>query len=101
MENGESSRQPISPVRIGNKLVGPGHPSYIVAEIGINHNGDIDIARRLISVAVAAGCDGLLLEVHPDPTSALSDGDQSITPAVFAKIMEDCHKVAAALGRPF
>src|SRR5450432_3541771 len=47
------------PVRIGNKLVGDGHPSYIVAEIGINHNGDLDLARRLISVAVAGGCDAV------------------------------------------
>src|ERR1035437_5441279 len=47
------------PVQIGNKLVGDGHPSYIIAEIGINHNGDIDLARRLISVAVAAGCDAV------------------------------------------
>ena len=46
-------------VLIGNKLVGDGHPCYIIAEIGINHNGDIDLARRLISVAVAAGCDAV------------------------------------------
>jgi 3-deoxy-7-phosphoheptulonate synthase len=49
--------------------------------------------------AIAAGCDGLIVEVHPDPHAALSDGDQSITPAAFAKIMEDCRKVATALGR--
>src|ERR1017187_9552099 len=47
------------PVLIGNKLVGDGHPCYIIAEIGINHNGDIDLARRLISVAVAAGCNAV------------------------------------------
>jgi N-acetylneuraminate synthase len=46
-------------VRIGNKWVGSGHPCYIIAEIGINHNGDIDLAKRLISVAVAAGCDAV------------------------------------------
>ena len=46
-------------VRIGNRLVGEGQRTYIIAEIGINHNGDIDIARRLISVAVAAGCDAV------------------------------------------
>jgi N-acetylneuraminate synthase len=46
-------------LRVGRKLVGDGHPSYIVAEIGINHNGDIDLAKRLISVAVAAGCDAV------------------------------------------
>ncbi|WP_229788248.1 N-acetylneuraminate synthase family protein [Thermopolyspora flexuosa] len=43
-------------VRIGGTLVGPGHPVYVVGEIGINHNGDLDIARRLIDVAVEAGC---------------------------------------------
>jgi len=46
-------------VRIGNRLVGDDQPCYIVAEIGINHNGDIDVAKRLISVAVAAGCDAV------------------------------------------
>jgi len=46
-------------VKIGNKLVGSGQPCFIVAEIGINHNGDVDLAKRLISVAVAAGCDAV------------------------------------------
>jgi N-acetylneuraminate synthase len=46
-------------VRIGNRWVGEGHPCFIVAEIGINHNGDIDLAKRLISIAVAAGCDAV------------------------------------------
>jgi len=46
-------------VQIANKLVGPGQPCFIVAEIGINHNGNIDLAKRLISVAVAAGCDAV------------------------------------------
>ncbi|MDR3735080.1 MAG: N-acetylneuraminate synthase family protein [Acidobacteriaceae bacterium] len=49
----------MSTVQIGNKLVGAGQPCYIIAEIGINHNGDIDLAKRLISVAVAAGCDAV------------------------------------------
>lgn len=43
-------------VKIGRQVVGDGYPCYAVAEIGINHNGDVDIAKRLISVAVAAGC---------------------------------------------
>ena len=46
-------------VKIGNKLVGDGQPCYVIAEIGINHNGDTDLAKRLISVAVAAGCDAV------------------------------------------
>src|ERR1700729_3045428 len=46
-------------VKIGKRLVGDGYPCYVIAEIGINHNGDIDLAKRLISVAVAAGCDAV------------------------------------------
>lgn len=46
-------------IHIGNRLVGDGHSCYVIAEIGINHNGNIDIAKRLISVAVAAGCDAV------------------------------------------
>jgi N-acetylneuraminate synthase len=54
-----SNAKLIDEVRIGNRLVGDGHPAYVIAEVGINHNGDIDLARRLISVAVAAGCDAV------------------------------------------
>jgi N-acetylneuraminate synthase len=49
----------MSTVKIGNKQLGEGQPCYVIAEIGINHNGDIDLAKRLISVAVAAGCDAV------------------------------------------
>jgi N-acetylneuraminate synthase len=55
----ELKTKPYTEVRIGNKLVGEGHPCYIIGEIGINHNGDIDLAKRLISVAVVAGCDAV------------------------------------------
>ena len=46
-------------VRIQNILVGDGHPCFVVAEIGINHNGDIDIAKKLIDLAAFAGCDAV------------------------------------------
>ena len=49
----------MSTVNIGGKLIGDDQPCFIVAEIGINHNGDVDLAKRLISVAVAAGCDAV------------------------------------------
>jgi N-acetylneuraminate synthase len=52
-----SSQQP--EIRLGSKLVGPGKPCYVIAEIGINHNGDIDIAKKLINVASGAGCDAV------------------------------------------
>ncbi|MGC2476950.1 MAG: N-acetylneuraminate synthase family protein [Candidatus Sulfotelmatobacter sp.] len=49
----------MSTVRIGSKLVGDDQPCFVIAEIGINHNGDVDLAKRLISVALAAGCDAV------------------------------------------
>jgi len=49
----------MQPVKIGNRLVGPGQPTFIVAEIGINHNGDMKLVKQLISAAVTAGCDAV------------------------------------------
>jgi N-acetylneuraminate synthase len=49
----------ITPVKIGNKLIGPGLPCYIIAEIGINHNGDFDTAKQLIKMSADAGCDAV------------------------------------------
>jgi len=49
----------IQPVKIGNRFVGPGHPCYVIAEIGINHNGDLDIAKQLIKMSAEAGCDAV------------------------------------------
>lgn len=46
-------------IKIGDRWVGDGHPTYIVAEVGINHNGDIAIARKLIDAAVLAGVDAV------------------------------------------
>ena len=46
-------------VRIAEREIGPDHPTFVVAEIGINHNGSLDIAKLLIDAAVAAGCDAV------------------------------------------
>lgn len=49
----------IPKVQIGKRFVGPGEPTYIIGEIGINHNGDIGIAKALIDSAAEAGCDAV------------------------------------------
>ncbi len=46
-------------IRIGNQMVGDGHPAYIIAEAGINHNGDIELAKQLIRAAKHAGVDAI------------------------------------------
>src|SRR5699024_12383002 len=45
----------LAPVAIGTHLVGPNQPVYMIGEIGINHNGDVEIAKQLMDVAVTAG----------------------------------------------
>jgi N-acetylneuraminate synthase len=49
-------------IRIGDRLVGDGQPTYIVAEIGINHNGDLELAKKMIDAAVHAGVDAVKLQ---------------------------------------
>lgn len=46
-------------VSIGNRKIGDGHPAYIIGEIGINHNGDIDVAKKLMEVAKRSGADAV------------------------------------------
>ena len=46
-------------VSIGNRKIGDGHPAYIIGEIGINHNGDINVAKKLMEVAKNAGADAV------------------------------------------
>jgi len=61
--------------------------------------GQADLVRPAARAAVAAGTDGLLIEVHPDPDQALSDGHQALLPANFRTLMEECRSVARAVGR--
>lgn len=46
-------------VKIGKKIIGDGHPCFIIAEIGINHNGSLELAKKLIDIAVMTGCDAV------------------------------------------
>ncbi len=57
------------------------------------------LVPQMAAASVAAGADGLILEVHPDPENALSDGYQSLDVAQFRQTMELCRKVAAAVGK--
>jgi 3-deoxy-7-phosphoheptulonate synthase len=57
------------------------------------------LVDRLAGAAIAAGADGLLIDVHGDPSSALSDGEQALTFAEFAQMVPEAAAVAAAVGR--
>jgi 3-deoxy-7-phosphoheptulonate synthase len=61
--------------------------------------GHTYLVPQMAAASVAAGADGLILEVHPDPENAKSDGYQSLNFEQFGETMATCRKVAAAIGR--
>jgi len=63
--------------------------------------GRRDQVAPMARAAVAAGADGVLIEVHPDPDRALSDGPQSLRPAQFEELMGQLRLIAQAVGRSF
>lgn len=82
-------------IRLGQRCVGDKHPVYIIAEIGINHNGDLNIARHLIEGAAKAGCDAVKFQkrtpdlcVPKDQRDLLRD-----TPWGIMSYIEYRHKV--------
>lgn len=61
--------------------------------------GRADLVPAVARAAIAAGADGLIVEVHVRPEEALSDGPQSLRPPVFNTMLEECRRVAEAVGR--
>ena len=61
--------------------------------------GRQDLVLPMSRAAIAAGADGLMIEVHPRPADAFSDGEQSLTPEMFQQLMREVRMIAAAVGR--
>jgi len=61
--------------------------------------GRSDLIIPMSRAAIAAGADGLMIEVHPNPSEAFSDGEQSLTPDAFRQLMKEVKAVAQAVGR--
>lgn len=61
--------------------------------------GIASLVPSMSAAAVAVGCDGLIIEVHPNPAKAASDGAQTLNPKTFHETMLTCRKVAEALGK--
>jgi 3-deoxy-7-phosphoheptulonate synthase len=61
--------------------------------------GDSDFVASIARAGVAAGADGVIVEVHQDPAHAISDGKQSLTPEAFARMVRQIKAVAEAVDR--
>lgn len=74
--------------------------SHLPVVVDPSHGtGKWELVGAMSKAAVAAGADGLLIEVHPHPSQALSDGAQSLKPEAFAQLMAELRAVAQAVGR--
>jgi len=74
--------------------------SHLPVVVDPSHGAGIwDLVSPMAKAAVAAGADGLLIEVHTNPAEALSDGEQSLTPKNFKVLMKELRLVARAVGR--
>jgi 3-deoxy-7-phosphoheptulonate synthase len=74
--------------------------SHLPVMVDPSHGtGKSHLVDSMCRAAVAAGADGLIIEVHPDPRHAMTDGAQSLTPAQFADMMKAIKRVAAAVDR--
>jgi len=67
----------VQPIRIGDRLIGPGHKPFIVAEAAINHQGEYEIAERMVYVAHALGADAIKLQIHVLENEMLRETPQS------------------------
>ena len=86
-------------IKLGTKLVGDGHPVYIIAEIGINHNGDLEIVRKMIEAAVHAGADAVKFQKRtPDVCTPLEQQKQMReTPWGYISYLDYRYKVELGL----
>ncbi|WP_165069581.1 3-deoxy-7-phosphoheptulonate synthase [Paludisphaera rhizosphaerae] len=74
--------------------------SHLPVVVDPSHGtGKASLVAAMSKASVAAGADGLIIEVHEDPKKAASDGAQTITPAAFAQLMAQCRRVAEAVDR--
>src|SRR5882762_7089276 len=60
-------------VSIGGRAVGAGEPAYVIAEIGINHGGDVDAAKRLVEAAAESGAEAAKLQTYDTEQRVASD----------------------------
>lgn len=67
----------VDPIRIGDRLVGPGHKPYIIAEAAVNHQGEYEIAERMVYVAHAMGADAVKFQLHVLDNEMLLETPQS------------------------
>jgi N-acetylneuraminate synthase len=89
-----------APVSIGGVQVGPGRPVYVIGEIGINHNGDIETARQLIDVAAEAGADAVKFQKRTPEISTPADMRAKMRPTPWGEMSYLDYRHRVEFGMP-
>lgn len=86
-------------IKLGKKMVGDGYPTYIIAEIGINHNGDLDLARQMIKAAAHAGADAVKFQKRTPEICTPPEQQKQMreTPWGYITYLEYRHRVEFGL----
>ena len=79
----------MSVINIGSRAVGEGHPCYVIAEAGVNHNGSVDLAKRLVDIAFDAGADAVKFQ------------KRTVGDILIAEALERPYTVPTALGATY
>ncbi|WP_050520183.1 N-acetylneuraminate synthase family protein [Pseudorhodobacter antarcticus] len=80
-------------MKIGNREIGPGHPPLVIAEIGINHGGSLDVAREMVRLAALSGCECIKHQTHIIEDEMTEEAKQIFPPNADVSIwhvMEAC-----------
>jgi len=82
-------------IKLGNRMIGDSHPTYVIAEIGINHNGDMNITKKMIEAAIHAGADAVKFQKRtPEVSTPLEQQKQMReTPWGYITYLEYRYKV--------
>src|SRR5258707_1466185 len=82
-------------IKFGNRTIGDGHPAYVIAEVGINHNGDLEIAKQIIDAAVHAGADAVKLQKRTPEIATPPEQQRQMreTPWGYITYLDYRHKV--------
>jgi N-acetylneuraminate synthase len=82
-------------IKFGNRMMGDGHPAYVIAEVGINHNGDLDIAKKIIDAAVHAGADAVKFQKRTPEVSTPPEQQKQMreTPWGYISYLDYRYKV--------
>ncbi len=91
--------RPVRPFRIGDRAIGEGHPVFVVAEAGVNHDGDVDVAHRLVDAAADAGADAVKFQTF-DPAALAAAGAPLAAYQARASDAVDQRAMLAALALP-